>query len=187
MAVASLAVLTGLSGSIEAMQDLPRSEHGSISAMSRHPVRNSIPPNWSGSTPNSSTPCPMRRWPSACAISVCRMTKPRRSGAQCGATAPAFGTPPRGARSCSGNRRPRPSFRTMTGRSWRARSISCRPHPGMARPGRPGTDRVKAETGRKGRALFMPLRVALTGLEHGPELADLLPLIGVERATARRP
>ncbi len=46
---------------------------------------------------------------------------------------------------------------------------------------------MKAETGRKGRALFMPLRLALTGLEHGPELADLLPLIGPERAAARRP
>ncbi|WP_279479845.1 glutamate--tRNA ligase [Aureimonas sp. SK2] len=49
------------------------------------------------------------------------------------------------------------------------------------------TDRVKAETGRKGRALFMPLRLALTGLEHGPELAELLPLIGPERVAARRP
>jgi glutamyl-tRNA synthetase len=37
---------------------------------------------------------------------------------------------------------------------------------------------LKEETGRKGRALFMPLRLALTGIEHGPELAPLLPLIG---------
>ncbi len=49
------------------------------------------------------------------------------------------------------------------------------------------TDEVKAATGRKGRALFMPLRLALTGLDHGPELAALLPLIGRERAIARRP
>ena len=47
------------------------------------------------------------------------------------------------------------------------------------------TDRVKAETGAKGKALFMPLRLALTGLDHGPELAALLPLIGPERAGAR--
>ncbi|MCX5494220.1 glutamate--tRNA ligase [Kaistia dalseonensis] len=40
------------------------------------------------------------------------------------------------------------------------------------------TDAIKAATGRKGRALFMPLRLALTGLDHGPELAALLPLIG---------
>lgn len=46
------------------------------------------------------------------------------------------------------------------------------------------TDRVKAVTGRKGRALFMPLRQALTGLDHGPELKALLPLIG--EAEARR-
>ncbi|GGK50340.1 glutamate--tRNA ligase [Salinarimonas ramus] len=47
------------------------------------------------------------------------------------------------------------------------------------------TDAVKASTGAKGRALFMPLRKALTGLDHGPELAALLPLIGRERALRR--
>ena len=47
------------------------------------------------------------------------------------------------------------------------------------------TEAVKARTGAKGKALFMPLRLALTGLDHGPELAALLPLIGPERARAR--
>jgi len=47
------------------------------------------------------------------------------------------------------------------------------------------TDVVKAKTGAKGKALFMPLRLALTGVDHGPELAALLPLIGEERAKAR--
>ncbi|CAN5446482.1 glutamate--tRNA ligase [soil metagenome] len=47
------------------------------------------------------------------------------------------------------------------------------------------TDAVKAKTGRKGKPLFMPLRLALTGLDHGPELASLLPLIGRERALKR--
>ncbi len=47
------------------------------------------------------------------------------------------------------------------------------------------TDAVKAATGRKGKALFMPLRLALTGLDHGPELAQLLPLIGREKALER--
>ncbi len=47
------------------------------------------------------------------------------------------------------------------------------------------TDAVKAATGRKGKPLFMPLRLALTGLDHGPELAQLLPLIGRERALER--
>jgi glutamyl-tRNA synthetase len=47
------------------------------------------------------------------------------------------------------------------------------------------TDAVKAATGAKGKALFMPLRLALTGLDHGPELKALLPLIGRERAAAR--
>jgi glutamyl-tRNA synthetase len=44
---------------------------------------------------------------------------------------------------------------------------------------------IKAETGRKGKALFMPLRLALTGLDHGPELALLLPLIGRDKAMSR--
>jgi glutamyl-tRNA synthetase len=47
------------------------------------------------------------------------------------------------------------------------------------------TDAVKSATGRKGKALFMPLRLALTGLDHGPELAQLLPLIGRERVLER--
>jgi glutamyl-tRNA synthetase len=47
------------------------------------------------------------------------------------------------------------------------------------------TDAVKAATGAKGRALFMPLRLALTGRDHGPELATLLPLIGPERVRRR--
>jgi len=44
------------------------------------------------------------------------------------------------------------------------------------------TGAVKQATGRKGKALFMPLRKALTGQERGPEMADLMPLL----QTARR-
>lgn len=47
------------------------------------------------------------------------------------------------------------------------------------------TAAVKEKTGAKGKALFMPLRQALTGQESGPELAVLLPLIGAERARSR--
>jgi len=47
------------------------------------------------------------------------------------------------------------------------------------------TKAVSAETGAKGRGLFHPLRLALTGLEHGPELKKLLPLIGRDRSLAR--
>ena len=47
------------------------------------------------------------------------------------------------------------------------------------------TDRLKVETGRKGKALFLPLRRALTGRDHGPDMAALLPLIGPARAAAR--
>lgn len=47
------------------------------------------------------------------------------------------------------------------------------------------TDAVKEKTGAKGKGLFMPLRLALTAHDHGPELKNLLPLIGRERALAR--
>lgn len=47
------------------------------------------------------------------------------------------------------------------------------------------TKAVKEATGAKGKALFQPLRLALTGQPHGPELKFLLPLIGEERAGAR--
>ena len=47
------------------------------------------------------------------------------------------------------------------------------------------TKAVAAATGAKGRALFHPLRLALTGREHGPELKKLLPLIGREKSLAR--
>lgn len=47
------------------------------------------------------------------------------------------------------------------------------------------TEQVRERSGRRGKALFMPLRLALTGLDHGPELAQLLPLIGRERVLER--
>ena len=47
------------------------------------------------------------------------------------------------------------------------------------------TGRLKEETGRKGRALFMPLRMALTGQSHGPEMQHLLYHIGYDEAVAR--
>ena len=47
------------------------------------------------------------------------------------------------------------------------------------------TGALKDETGRKGKALFLPLRRALTGRDHGPDMAALLPLIGRERALER--
>lgn len=47
------------------------------------------------------------------------------------------------------------------------------------------TNQVKAETGAKGRALFHPLRLALTGQESGPEMKALLPLIGRDRVVQR--
>ncbi len=47
------------------------------------------------------------------------------------------------------------------------------------------TAALKDETGRKGKALFLPLRQALTARDHGPDMAALLPLIGAEEASRR--
>ena len=47
------------------------------------------------------------------------------------------------------------------------------------------TTALKQQTGRKGRDLFMPLRLALTGQAHGPEMNFLLPLIGYDKASIR--
>lgn len=44
---------------------------------------------------------------------------------------------------------------------------------------------VGAATGARGRKLFMPLRAALTGLEHGPEMEKLWPLLTAARVSAR--
>lgn len=47
------------------------------------------------------------------------------------------------------------------------------------------TNALKEKTGAKGKKLFMPLRLALTGEARGPEMAALFPLIGSEKARAR--
>lgn len=47
------------------------------------------------------------------------------------------------------------------------------------------TAQVKEKTGKGGKNLFMPLRLALTGREHGPDLRELLPIIGRERTLNR--
>lgn len=47
------------------------------------------------------------------------------------------------------------------------------------------TSSLKESTGRKGKALFMPLRMALTGRQHGPDMSQLLPLIGEDVARER--
>lgn len=47
------------------------------------------------------------------------------------------------------------------------------------------THSLKEATGRKGKGLFLPLRRALTGLDHGPDMHALLPLIGETEARAR--
>ena len=44
---------------------------------------------------------------------------------------------------------------------------------------------IQKATKLGGKAVFMPIRVALTGNQHGPELAEMVPLLGLERTEAR--
>ena len=44
------------------------------------------------------------------------------------------------------------------------------------------TNAVKEATGRKGKGLFMPLRKAVTGQAHGPDMSDVMPLLQVVKA-----
>ena len=54
-----------------------------------------------------------------------------------------------------------------------------------ASPWKALTEALKASTGKKGRELFHPLRVALTGRESGPEMARLVELVGQARTVRR--
>lgn len=70
--------------------------------------------------------------------------------------------------------------------------VYCREAAGVAASLDWGTDpwhaltgALKATTGRGGKALFLPLRLSLTGHPQGPDMAALLPLIGRDQAVAR--
>jgi glutamyl-tRNA synthetase len=52
-------------------------------------------------------------------------------------------------------------------------------------PWRTLTDDLKRNSGKKGRELFHPLRLALTGRESGPEMAGMLAAMGRDRAIRR--
>lgn len=56
---------------------------------------------------------------------------------------------------------------------------------GTEDPWRALTSALKEATGRKGKGLFLPLRQALTGQNHGPDMGELLPLIGEDVARRR--
>jgi len=77
-----------------------------------------------------------------------------------------------------------PSFDDET-RAYLAQAAALAAQPWSDDPWPALTGALKQATGRKGRALFLPLRQALTGRDHGPDMAALLPLIGQEEARAR--
>jgi glutamyl-tRNA synthetase len=47
------------------------------------------------------------------------------------------------------------------------------------------TESLKKATGKKGKDLYMPLRILLTGQKHGPSMGDLLPLMKERTLTER--
>ncbi len=56
---------------------------------------------------------------------------------------------------------------------------------GMKRLGNLWIEKIKSSTERKGKNLFLPLRKAITGLEDGPELKELILLIGYDKIKKR--
>jgi glutamyl-tRNA synthetase len=67
-----------------------------------------------------------------------------------------------------------------------AQAAACLPpEPWTATTWKDWTSALAAAGGRRSRALFHPLRLALTAHETGPEMAKLLPLIGRDRTAAR--
>ena len=64
-------------------------------------------------------------------------------------------------------------------------AADCLPNTVDAATWGPWTQELKSRTGRKGRGLFMPLRLALTGQDRGPGMDRMLALIGADRARAR--
>ena len=179
MAVASLAVLVGSAEAVRPVADLDELarliDFSHISARAgevRRAASSSI------SMPASSTRCPMR----PCASGL------PRSDADGGE---AFWLAVRGnltrfAMRRNGGRSSRgPITPVIEDRAF----IEAAPSAAAGAVGRAHLEGLdgsgEGSDGRKGKALFMPLRLALTGLDHGPELAALLPLIGPERAKAR--
>ena len=186
MAVASLAVLTGLSGSIEAMPDLH--------ALGERAVLADISVSASKFDPAElerlSAELVHALEPQAVAAELEGMGVPARHLAD-------FWRSVRGNclrvsdaaewREVVFGRPTAPEFSTEDAAFLHAAFDALPPEPWGPETWKTWTDAVKAATGRKGKTLFMPLRLALTGLDHGPELAALLPLIGREPALARRP
>ncbi|WP_043364563.1 glutamate--tRNA ligase [Belnapia sp. F-4-1] len=78
-----------------------------------------------------------------------------------------------------------PPVQPGEGEFLRAALAALQPEPWDAATWGAWTEALKQTTGRKGKALFLPLRLALTGEDHGPDLKVLLPLIGRERAALR--
>ena len=66
-----------------------------------------------------------------------------------------------------------------------SRSLELCPNPYDSASWSVWTTTIKDATGAKGKALFMPLRQALTGMDHGPDMAILTALMGRERIIKR--
>ena len=148
----------------------------SISRASAARRRASTRPSWRRSTRGSSTSSITTRWPIGCPRAWTRRHG-RRSGPISTTVAEAadWWAVVEGPIDARGR-----SARTATYLAEAARTAG-----GDRLGGDPWhalTAALKEATGRKGKALFLPLRRALTGRDHGPDMAALLPLIGRDRA-----
>ncbi len=87
----------------------------------------------------------------------------------------------------SGELAPIPEIAAEDPAFWQAARATLPPEPWDETTWGTWTKALQTSSGRKGRGLFMPLRQALTGLDHGPELKKLLPFIGLRNTLARLP
>ncbi len=182
LAVASLAVLTGTSLAVEPVADLD-----ALAAQAR--LRQDLPrpgplrPDraLARSPRRRCTICPMRRWRRGLRRWVSAAGS--RSGWRCAAIWRRWPTLPKWWRVVEGPLAPVVAPEDADFLALAAGLLPEEPWDNEVYPR--WIAAVKPAAGRSGRALFHPLRLALTGEESGPELKALLPLIGRAKAGAR--
>ena len=170
MAVASLAVLTGTAEAVRPITSLPAlAALVDLTRISRAPARfDPAELEMLNAKLLHETPFEDGRGASG---ALGHRRRARRSGTPFAAMSSGSPTRPPGGMSLRGIE-PVIVDPSLTARA----ATCCRPSRGTTTIWPTWTEAVKAATGAKGKALFMPLRLALTGLDHGPELKALLPL-----------
>ncbi|WP_185982789.1 glutamate--tRNA ligase [Aureimonas mangrovi] len=185
MAVASLAVLTGMAGAIEALSDLEKlAKRLDLSAISASSAKfdpaelDRLNADLVHALPHEAVSERLRSAGVPDKVAEPFWLAVRGNCVKVGDAALWWVAVEKGPQSV-------PAFDEEARKVLHAAKALLPPEPWDERTWKSWTGAVKDASGAKGRSLFMPLRLALTGLDHGPELAALLPLIGRDRTLAR--